>query len=466
MSKKNINVIHAGILYVLGSFFAQGLRFLTLPFFSRIMLPEDYGFIGSYELWISILTVFVGLQTSATIPNGYIDFGSKKIDKFTSSVLITGILSAVVICVGVTFFQSFLTDVFELPLYILILGVIQCLFSYCISMLTSKYRVQERVSRFLLFSISSSAISIGGALLLTNFIDSEKYIGYILGMFMGYCIVGICSIFAIYLSDKCFYNFEMINYALKLSAPLILHTLATVILSRVNQLMLLKFIGPIEAGLFNFGNNFAFIVNGIYTAFNQAYIPWYYKRLHANDIISVKKTSEQYIELFTIFVGCLILIMPEVIVTMSTEEYYYAMYIVPIVIVGMYINYLYTFPVNYEFFHKRTQYIATGTILAAACNVVLNVILIKNYGIIGAGIATALSSLILLTFHYIIAKYKIKNFELNCVPFIKGIAFVAVIVSIYYFIIDFLVIRAVIILIFVCIALIKGRKLLKAVKND
>ena len=465
MSKK-FNVLHAGILYVIGSFFAQGLRFLTLPIFSRVMSPDDYGFIGSYELWVSILTVFVGLQTAATIPNAFIDFGEKKVDRFTSSVLMTGILSTIIILIIIVASNSLLVTIFELEAYILIVGLIQCLFSYCISMLTSKYRIQERVISFLVFSIGSSVLSIVSAIILTNSFETDKYVGYIFGMFVGYLIMGIIAVFTVYCADKCIYDIEMISYALKLSTPLILHTLATVILSRINQLMLLKFIGPTEAGLYNFGNNFAFIVNGIYTAFNQAYLPWYYKRLHAKDTITVRKTSEKYIELFTLFVAGLILIIPEVIRIMSTEEYYYAMYIVPIVIVGMDINYLYTFPVNYEFYHKKTQFIATGTIFAAICNVILNLILINNFGIIGAGVATAMSSCVLLLFHFIIAKYIVKEFELSYVPFIKGIVFVCITMAVYYFIIDSLIIRGIIILALLCVALTKVKGFLKTIQSN
>lgn len=69
MKNKNLFVIKAGMLYVIGSFFSQGLRFVMLPIFSRLMSPEAYGYIGAYETWISVITVLVGLQTGATVAN-------------------------------------------------------------------------------------------------------------------------------------------------------------------------------------------------------------------------------------------------------------------------------------------------------------------------------------------------------------------------------------------------------------
>ena len=72
--------------------------------------------------------------------------------------------------------------------------------------------------------------------------------------------------------------------------------------------------------------------------------------------------------------------------------------------VGYYFIFLYSFPVNYEFFNKKTKTIAVGTTSAAICNIVLNYFFIKLWGIQGAVIATAVSHGLQFGFHYVAAK--------------------------------------------------------------
>ena len=75
----------------------------------------------------------------------------------------------------------------------------------------------------------------------------------------------------------------------------------------------------------------------------------------------------------------------------------------------IYFIFLYSFPVNFEFYHKQTKNIAVGTMLAGVLNVVLNFYLIKWIGMTGAAVATFISYVLLFTFHVIIAKYVIKE---------------------------------------------------------
>ena len=77
--KKSNNLITVAFIYVFGSFFTQGLRFITLPIFARIMSTADFGYLASYETWVAIITVLIGLQTASSISNAYIDYKNDNI---------------------------------------------------------------------------------------------------------------------------------------------------------------------------------------------------------------------------------------------------------------------------------------------------------------------------------------------------------------------------------------------------
>ncbi len=432
MKNKNLFVIKAGMLYVIGSFFSQGLRFVLLPIFSRLMSPEAYGYIGAYETWISVITVLVGLQTGATVANAYIDYGKKKIDAYTVSVSWIGGISFVVIISLTALLRNALSAFFELSPYIIVLGVCQSLFSYLTLLLCAKYRIQDKPVSYIAYTISNSSIGMFLGLIFIMNMDSQKHLGYILGILTAAIVVGCIALLRILIEGKLVFNAEMNKYALKLSIPLIFHNIAAIVSGRVNQMMLLKMTGVSESGLYTFGNNFAYIVNALYTAFNQAYIPWYYKRLSEDDRGNVRKASKLYMKMFTIIVCALILVIPEIIKIMSGAKYHKIIFSIPFMLCGTYFSFLYTFPVNYEFYSKKTQFIAAGTFFSMVMNIGFNFLCIPRWGIRGAAVAFSISTFLLLLIHFVIAKFIIKGFELDFYNLVPHIILVLLTIALYY----------------------------------
>src|SRR5690606_19405003 len=66
------------------------------------------------------------------------------------------------------------------------------------------------------------------------------------------------------------------------------------------------------------------------------------------------------------------------------------------VLIGYAFNGMYKMMVNYLLYTKRTGIIGALTIFTAFVNIVLNIILIPDYGIVGAAQATAISFLLQL----------------------------------------------------------------------
>ena len=103
---------------------------------------------------------------------------------------------------------------------------------------------------------------------------------------------------------------------------------------------------------------------------------------------------------------------------------------------------MYQFLVNFEFFHKKTQIIAIGTIAAAIINVILNMYLIPFWGMYGAAVATMLSYIALFIFHYFIVTHmKNCSYHLKMKIFISGMLAVCSSVILFYVLADFWYIR-------------------------
>lgn len=428
-------------IYISGSFFVKGITFLTLPVFAKILSPDDFGIYASYTFWIMLNTIFVSVQLSGTIHNAYIDFGGKKIYEYISSLSGAVTASFAFLAAAAFVFRDALENLFELPYVILFLGLVQCLFIFFSDSLAGIYRVTEKPVPYLFINVCNALFNAGLSIFMSCILVSHPYLGRVYGSVLSALLFGMISFIIIKRKGRILFSGNYVKYGLKLSLPLILHGVAGIVMNRLDQMMLLKMAGRAEAGIYSFGSNFGHIIYVIYSAGNMAFIPWYFKRVSENRAAEVKKSTETYMMLGTFASSLIILILPEIIKLMAAPEYYSAVYAAPLISAGYYFSFLYTFPVNYEFFHKKTDMVAIGTALSALVNIIGNYVLIQKYESIGAACTTILAYFFLLCMHFVFAKYCIRGYELGAGCFAGNIAIMGVVLLAYYLFLPRLLIR-------------------------
>lgn len=440
---KEKSFILTAITYVVGSIFIQGLSFLTIPIFTRLLTPEDFGIWGAYSAWVAIISIFIGLKSSSAINNAKLDFSPKELDNFAWSTSIVGWMSFIIIIIFILIFRKTIVNISGLSLHLIILGVIEALFTHFFVVLQTNYVVNNQSKNYLIGGIANSILTILISIVAIQLSTDLKYMGRVYGGILSVGIMGIISLMVLH-SKKTKNNMEYIKYGLILSGPLIFQALSNVVLGKADQIMLLKLTTAYDAGIYNFSSNLGHIISVIYLGFNQAFVPWYFSKLKEDKMDEIIITYKEYIKLFIlIFIGFLCL-LPEVIIFMGNGNYHNAVIIVPIIAIGYYFCFIYSFPVNYEFYHKKTTYISIGSIGAAIINIFLNLILIPKWGAIGAAVATMLSYVCLFLFHYIIASKIVKKYHFNILHFLIPIIISFICLIMYYFLMPHIIIRWVI----------------------
>ena len=92
----------------------------------------------------------------------------------------------------------------------------------------------------------------------------------------------------------------------------------------------------------------------------------------------------------------LVMLAPEVILILGGKRYYDVIWLVTPMVTGTlfrFYSYSYTAIQNY---HKKTEYVALGTLLAMVVNVILNYVCILQFGYQAAAYTTAVSYFLLL----------------------------------------------------------------------
>ena len=212
-----------------------------------------------------------------------------------------------------------------------------------------------------------------------------------------------------YIKGKTFYNREYWGYSLKFNIPLIPHYLSGIVLGQADRIMIKKYIGTAEAGIYSFTYNISLVINIITGSINNAIVPYTYEKLKNRDYKNLKKIS---IFLLLMIGGmCLSFsaIAPELLKIFATEEYYDAVYLVPVICLSSYFTFLYSLFGNIEFFFEANKFITMASITGAVVNVILNYVLMPIFGYYAAGYTTLFCYIVFSLGHYIFMRIVCKK---------------------------------------------------------
>jgi len=163
-----------------------------------------------------------------------------------------------------------------------------------------------------------------------------------------------------------------------------------------------------------------------------------------------------------------VLIAPELIKILGTEEYLQAMWIIPPVMLSCFFTMVYSLFANIEFYYEKSIYVMTASVIAAIANIILNAIFIPIYGYIAAGYTTLVCYILLALIHYLFMKKIVRNWTEGKIYDVKFITLLSVAISVISILLTFtykfIAIRYIIITFLLIVAIIFRKKIIAIVK--
>ena len=406
----NHKVVKAGSWYTITEFFSKGISFLTIPIFTRLLAPGDFGTVSLYTTWVGILTIFLGLNLNASITKGKYEF-EKDYDSFVSSVMFLSLLMFMGYAAIIFIFKASLQRLVGFSSGLFYFMIFQAYFTFVTTSLTAKFRVEYNYRFISIVSIVVNILSVILSIVLIAFVFKDQpYRGRILGT--GIPIIFLGSVYLVYMlsigKDKRI-NIRYWKFALSFSIPLILSSLSSLINSQFDRIMIEKYIDNTATGLYSFAYNIGMIIAVLTYALDQTWAPWVYERMGKEDYTNIKSKAKIYRNFYMVAYAGLLFMSPEIIKLMAKETYWEATNIIPYIFAGYFFSYMYTLEVKTEFFNNKTKLVSVGTVLSAIINIILNMVFIPRYGYIAAAVTTTISYFFLFIFHYIITSKVLKK---------------------------------------------------------
>lgn len=386
-------------IYMLTSIFTFAVSILILPVYTRFLSPIDFGIVVLFMMFGNLLCGFLGVNLHFASYRYYFKYKDNiekfKILNFTNLffVLFSFFLFGIVIYhfsdrLSSSLFSKKLSK--ELIQLSFLSGCLEYIFLY----LTSLLSAQLKVIPFSIISISRITIN---TILSLYFIFqySLTYMARINAIIITQVFIVIILVI---LTRKMFlvkFSFNSLKKSLKLSYPILPHQLIGVIQGSFDKTMLNKYVGPAVVGYYSIGERFSTVLKAIMDSISKVWEPYFMDLAHKNTEDSKRKIISRFYELAFIFilVGMLLIYFSEeLVIIFTTQEFYPAMFVIPIYVYFYIFSIIGILAMNQISFSEKMIYIVPGSLVSVVINIILNILFIPKYGAVGAAAATAIAA--------------------------------------------------------------------------
>lgn len=406
------------LLYSTSSILARGMSFITVPLFTRVLTPTDYGALDLLSYVILLGPLILGLSLDQAVARFYIDtedvFEKKKI---ASTVILhyTIIIFALVLLLLPTapwFSSIWLQNQVDLSTIII---VFICMY------IRSLYYAANNQLKWMFLSKKFTICNVGYVIVSTC---ASLYFVVILhmgvkGVFLGQILGGIIfTILSLYYGRGAYafiFDWQIYKKLIAYSGPLVPASISFFLMQYVDRFALKELTSLRDVGIYGIGARVASLIQLMLMGFQGAYNPLVIK--HYKD----PNAPENFAKVLNyFFVGTLIMLVivsifgKEILIILTTPAFYEGYTVVPLLAGSAILSSIAIYFTQGIIIAKKTKYRAYINIGGVVLNVVLNITLIHFFGFIGAALATFISFLIMAVIAMKISqKYYFVPYEWN-----------------------------------------------------
>ena len=446
-------------IIAIGTFLPKFSSIITLPIITGGLTKAE---MGTYDLISTLVSLFLPVATLQIQSAAFRFLIDVREDEKETKRIITNIISFILP-----------TSLIALTILYLCLGNVSlvirwliCLYFFSDILMLSTQQIVRGLSNNKLYSASSVTISFSNMLLIVLTISVGKQglvgvlasitiattIGLILLLVKGHILSRIDLSL---LSRKTL--LEMLSY----SWPMIPNSLSNWVLSFSDRAVLTAFMGLEANAIYSVANK----IPALFTTVQGTFVfAWQENAsLASKDSDADTYYAEMFDSIFGILVGIMALLIaatPILFWLLIRGDYKEAYYQMPILFMGMLFSSMASYIGGIYVAHKKTRSLGVTTILAAACNLVIDLVFVHKIGIFAASIST-LVSYVFLTIYRMVDVQKFQKVKFNTGRFCLLIVLLVLMCAICW--IDTVALNVLNIILGCIIAVVVNRKIMKSI---
>jgi O-antigen/teichoic acid export membrane protein len=374
----------------------QAMSILLLPLYTRFLTPADYGVLEVIYFLSSIVAIVLGLGIADAMNRFYFDSeeqARRNLVVSTTTIGIGGIYLG--FCLLLLPFSGLAANLFlDSPNYtdhfVILFLTLGVGFTNGIGM--SYLRVEKRSVTLMIYSVSQLLLTI--ALNLYFIIELKMGAkGILLSTLIANSIMGFGLLAWILRRTGLHFSREIYKEMIAFGLPMIPSSLGSYVVIASDRYFVKEYVSLADTGLYSLGYKIGAAMHSFVTSpFIQIWTPRRFELFGTEDSEQVFAKIYTYFFAVLTFLGLAVsLLAKDILKIMTTDAYWSAFRIVPVIVLAHLIHALYyhfTIAISYK---KQTKYYAYLNITVGVINLALNFALIPTLGVMGAALSTLIT---------------------------------------------------------------------------
>jgi len=383
-------------IYVIGEMLAKAFPFFLLPYLTRRLGAEEYGELALALMWMSIITMIVGMSQQSAIVRYFFQRGNH----YLNLMVVVGHLIALVLTLPLIIAGVFLAS----PQLLTV--ALAALFQSYLSVQLSLRQCRKRPLAFVFIQLVYTSGSLGLTVLIFEIIQASAF-NRVLSIALVNVIVVIMG-FILVRKDLEWSTFERVTirksvvagrYLLRYGIPLIPHQFSFFVRGQLDRMFIYSFFSAQSLGVYAAGYQVASIYLVLLGALNSALLPYFYEALKSGRLGYVKVWNIFRLSFVTVPVAAVVafLIPVSVFQFFLGDSFGGAKNITCVFLLGMGMQIPYLLLVNYMFFHGLNKSVSKCTI-GASVIYILSVYGFANVSLHAVPFSLLVSNIMLIVF--------------------------------------------------------------------
>lgn len=396
-------------IYTIGTVLTKGISILLVPIYTRYLSPAEYGVIDLFVILTSIISLTIALEIHQAVVRFYQDTSSEeaKIQYVSTAFIFTVFVYSLYLIVSFLFSDFFtiviLDDMKYQNIFLFASGAIATsgLFYFTSGQLKWQILPKQSIIVSVLHVIIVACVAVY-LLVVEDMKLQSIFIGQICGNIIGIFI----SIYFTKKSYRFVFVYQKFKEMISFSYPLVFSGIAIFVAIYIDRIAIKELLGLEELGIYGLAYRFATVASLVMIGFGSSLSPLIYKHYKEEHTPkNIAKLFNGFVVLALFVIASSILFSKEVVILMSTKEFYSASVLISPLVMAVFFSNMYIFAPGIAI-EKKTKTIALISTISAIINTILNYTLIPIFGLQGAAIATLLSSIAIFSLYvYIGNKY-------------------------------------------------------------
>lgn len=389
--------------YFISNIAIKALGFVSLPVMTRILLPQDYGILSVFNSYQTLFVSIFTMNCYVALSRYYFEQQDDFREFFGTLIVFVTLLLSLLSIIFIKR-QDYISEMLGVPGNAVLFIVPFVFFYVWNSWYEQIYVPQRQSSRIMRRNIISSYGAFGLSVFMIMMLREDKYLGQIYASSIIGVLFSLYYLFALKQYIRLSLRIRAIKYFLSYSLPLLPYSLSGVILNQFDRILVNKYAGSADAGLYSFAYTIGMLLTLVVSALQQAWVPSYYAYMDHKNFEKLNSDIAKILSIVMIAALFLIYFGKDIGILLAKPIYHASLVIIPAIVMSYVFYSVFTFYAWHMQYVKKNIYLSMCVLVAGCANVLLNYTFIPKYGYVAAAYVSCASYFIMVSTSYLISR--------------------------------------------------------------